>query len=174
MQMSMDPRVTSISKQSAIDVLKEAFRSPPWDESVPDEVIESKLAMYQPETIRFLGYQIGTQTLGATWYGIVDPNSIPVPVNDFLNQIDCRAPHVYFGVTAVLPTYQQNGIGNKLKGEAIAAISRDLPGAVLFTRMRTDNHKIIAVNSAHGFVKTGISETSARNGSVNEWWYRIS
>lgn len=170
--------------QIVTSVVKDAFRVAPWRiEDMPQSEITKRLNMFAPgrryllaavcdENCESWTIPAETEVAGIAWFGFPKAGEIPDEVIKYLNAIAPDMPPVYFGATAVRREWQGKGVGLKLKEDALKLISSLYYSCVIVTRMHSDNQPIIHINKSHGFLPSGIIETSA-DGVRQEWWFKI-
>jgi GNAT superfamily N-acetyltransferase len=167
-------------------VIKDAFQVPPWNiPDMPKSKISFRLNMFLPRQRFILSAMCDSDTrvawsplsetemVGVAWFGVTKKGEIPDEVIRRLATIAPGAQQVYYGATAVCKQWQRKGIACALKEEALSRIANLYPEYVLVTRMRSDNDRIIRINESHGFVPSGIIETSDE-GVQDEWWFKLS
>lgn len=165
-------------------VIKDAFQVPPWNIlNMPESEIELRLNMFlprqrfilaalcNPDTRNAWSPSLETKMVGMAWFGVTKKGQIPSEVTQYLATVAPGAPQVYYGATAVRKEWQGKGIALALKKNALNRIMHLYPECVLVTRMRSDNTRIIRINESHGFVPSGIIETSDE-GVQDEWWFK--
>ena len=160
----------AVEQDIVIDVIKDAFQAPPWNMIMPESEIIPRLTMFVPGTKRTLAAVDGLEICGLIWYGIARTETLPAEIVSFLERFPDDVPCVYCAATAVRLQRQSQGIGRQLTVAAHQVIAAQYPRYVMYSRMRSDNPRIINVRQSQGFKRTGISEE--QYGVKDEWWYK--
>jgi len=173
-----------IRKYSADDakrikqIYKICFSGPPWNQEVTIEETENRWADHssKPSFECFVAVS-DNQIVGASWYDEISRNMLSkergVKLINFINSIDQNIPLIWIRETIVDPSFQGKGIASQLKNNVMNEIINKYSPAILLTRMRDDNIKIVSANSKLGLQRTGIKVASkATPGLFHEYWYR--
>lgn len=73
----------------------------------------------------------------------------------------------------VVPSYQNLGLGTRIRTRVIEYIDRTFYSSLILTRMRDDNFPIIKIAEKLGFKRTDITKPSSQIlGVSHEYWFR--
>lgn len=166
------------------EVYLECFRGYPWYEM--DLTLEQVTVRLETDFARcgFDGVWLlapdGT-LITASWYDRPDPVTLEAErgadVRRFAEEYyRGGADVIWLRETIVKPGFQGRGLAKHIKALVHEQVRQqcELAGtpALLLTRMREDNHAIIAVNRRNGYERTGIRVESIQSpGTFHEYWY---
>lgn len=154
-----------------IRVIQDAFQAPPWNLVMPMSEITPRLEMFVNEGRHTLVAEKNDELAGLIWFGTIQPGTVPEDITDFISKKAESLPQIYIGAVAVRHSWQSQGIGNTLMQKALEFIRIHYPSCVMYSRMRSDNPRVIAIHESFGFSRSGIYEE--HYGVSDEWWFSL-
>ena len=143
-----------------------AFRGHPWYEDLSVDEVNGRIGshMAKPGFRAYLDMS-GENVVGAMWYDTPSLTELQIERGDELAGLarDYKADNpngliVWEREVIVDPNYAGRGIATGLRSNFINDLKCDIPGgALVLTRMRSNNNAIVKIAEKMGFARTGIT-----------------
>lgn len=154
-----------------------AFKGYPWFEEMPESVVYARWQALDVHSFTCLVCEIDDVLVGATWFALVTDSLLkkfPTQIETLTKSFSAKWPVIYYDATVTLPECQGIGVGKQLKTSSHSYILSRWGKCATLTRMRSDNHGIIAINKTKGaMIPTGITMETKVPNIYHEFWYSV-
>lgn len=159
------------------EVYQRAFAGLPWYEQLSDEEVARRwLACSTRRGFFCLVAEAVGQVIGFTCFDTPTLPELEQERGEALAKFTSASGQervVWIRETCVTPEFQGKSLARVLKEAAWSKLCDDKKSAIVLTRMRDDNTRIIHLNETLGFRRTGIRLPDGLIPSVfQEYWYR--
>ncbi len=170
-------------RQEMAEILKQCFAGYPWYEDLSEEDAQSRIDSHVSKPgFDAIMFEDQDGPIGAIWYDTPSADDLEAErgseLMEFADYFGTRQNIdriVWVRESAVRPDYQGQGLATRLRIEFLNQLANDGIGdTLILTRMRSDNHAIIAIAQKFDYQPTGIKIPSSQNPEAcHEYWYKL-